>query len=1240
MTTNNKLYEIYDDLIKSIRKASDNTLEDEDIFLLHSISRENFKNIINDKEQPSSKNQYSSLLKNGVYTDFWKLIKVTPFLHRLHELLSIEEDNTKNKKKEDFFKTIFLDVYKSLLGVTHKKDQLNTKKDYYDFYKYFFINENMTKIKSIDVNNTYLVIPMILLNLYLECCIYMYANIRDPVNFCYDSTLRFGTFQYSNVPATFLKDIRNEIYRWIKQRCLIYNSLNFGFNKPIMYEKKVDGASYKMVVVEDINKFTHFNLNDFYTKDEIKKIKHLTKYRHELQTGIPYNIGAPNFTTTKDNFDLEVDALLKDNYIEIPTVPLINNVSSPIYLVYQAIHTYDQIIKEMINVRYPFLLQLRFDFKNRSNQKKIFNNAHKIVMTLKQYLNYPLTFQYKFNDVKACSTIMSENITKILFDKFIKLSLTYSYCKNNNIDVFKDPQTSFGIVDPSNDTDDVLKKLSIDDVFTWDKFDDDLPSYELIKTTLRNMHEAKINNHLSNDRAILIANLKTHLKSILDIFYRNPMKNISDTNAATYRILYGVDSIDDTKDGTIRKKLSNLKNILFGIYNTTNQINKAQVVGTPIEMDIDIINNEIGQLKTLTNQLCQTVDDLRNSLTEIFDQIEKYKIHIRKFRNLIDSSTNDAWINSFQNISPITNSPHIDYNLGKTNNSNVITSLFRINYLLSRNIIDLQSSIDKFNNNIALFSSLITATITQKDVIIPLNTALIANINADMVALNTSIAAAANPFIALPLQLRLNGLTSTLNGLPNNNVTNVSTIINSYTSALDNMLKCFNVDVSPYINTRLFPGSGSEQDLNNVVITMTSGYNIMKNDFIQTLDKLNELEKNVSTDFGLHRIKIGISNLITISYQSSNRCRGNIIENVYDINHQAASLELLYSELFKNNKGVPVYYNDLNRTDINVDDLIGLKVGGARPLLNGKLRDQKQRLTDIKLTDYVALFKEIYIDNKNIFTHPIDGGLFKSIREIPDPTIGNNYNISIYQMIDYFNGDAILNIGEKIFYYLNGLKEISDMVSIDTLIETLRLPFIIDNFDNNPNKRKYNYMFIAPAIPTRKYTLYKGRQSNKKNVNLIRPLFTKQLEDPTIDYLLNNLLDPISALPLRNVDDLYINSDDIHNRIQFNPRKLIDLINSFDEYKLMKFMFKKYRRNNTQISPDIHKLSYQKISFDDLHFYRCERPRNYDFNTDILTPYYCSYFSLGNVVNQDVVNFSNKMNDVTVDILELTNGKF
>jgi hypothetical protein len=126
-------------------------------------------------------------------------------------------------------------------------------------------------------------------------------------------------------------------------------------------------------------------------------------------------------------------------------------------------------------------------------------------------------------------------------------------------------------------------------------------------------------------------------------------------------------------------------------------------------------------------------------------------------------------------------------------------------------------------------------------------------------------------------------------------------------------------------------------------------------------------------------------------------------------------------------------------------------------------------------------------------------------------------------------------------------------------------------------------------------------------------------------------------------DKLFINSNDIQNRIRLDPKIVIDLIDSFDLNKLAKFMFKTYRNHNVLIDQDVSNYQISPIPFDDLCFYQREKCTQYEGSLFYKEPYYSSYFALGNIstINgQSIINFSNKANETSVKILEFTNGRF
>jgi hypothetical protein len=222
-------------------------------------------------------------------------------------------------------------------------------------------------------------------------------------------------------------------------------------------------------------------------------------------------------------------------------------------------------------------------------------------------------------------------------------------------------------------------------------------------------------------------------------------------------------------------------------------------------------------------------------------------------------------------------------------------------------------------------------------------------------------------------------------------------------------------------------------------------------------------------------------------------------------------------------------------------------------------------------------------------------------------------NISVYQIITYLNNSAVFNMCEKIYEYLASMKEISRIPNIDTIIEILRSPQYKDKYSGKLYKydelilNKYNVSYVT----NKKYLIDKGFFDIDKS-------------------------------------KLFINSDDINNRIDLKLSYILDEINKIDEKKFIKFFFKEYRNSAILIDPMISAFKNQIIPFDDLYFYRNQSTGLYNINIgakEEYEPYYFSYFSLNSLydysdIRNGNIKFSNVINEINANLLEFTNGKF
>ena len=1359
-TNNPDINELYKNMVDSIRNSSKYTLEEEDILILLSMSTEQFDQSIFNSNTPKNEFNNRKLLGNNIYTDFWKLIKTPSFISRMHLLFTEIEGDKIFKNLYDNYKKIFNSFLSGDILEIEKRKGIPVKNtdeiNHYHYFNYLVINGSQINLADGTQKNNkkvYEIIPLILLSLYLECCIYLYAGIRSEVKHAYETSMKLGTMILGLNPYLSDELFKSDVFKWLNYRNIINNKLFYTSNKVIMFKQNTDKTFTK---TDDILSFTHFNLSDIYSNDELIKLKHLVKYRHELQKTTTYN-GNP-YNKTYEEFIKDIDEFFNSKKLMLSVKQFMMNPTSLEYIIYQALHAYDQIIKELIDIRFIFFNELRNKFFD--NTDEIYRNAEKMIATLQQYLNYPLTFQYKFARTLSCSHLLSEETNKVLLDKYLKMYSVFLYCKKNDIDIFN----SGPVI---KTTDEILKDLSIKEVFNWDKLNDPF-NKRIMQKIIKNINLANIDQSKYLEAKNLSDEIKIVLKELLTDFCKNPMNDLNDHYKGIYKInIAGGNLLLDNGSDGIKDFAYQINNITKSITFNTSQVFNQPYFDVMYKSEITKINDDINKYNFGNSTLKTIIRDTNSTLNNIFIDIKKYQKFILDIRNIIDETNDTTWTITFKDkgLATINHNLSIDYNTVLEKERYINLKLSQLNNYLNNLYNKLKNNIDKFRSlfdsiklqlklieslkdtinvdiqtlqnkidseillnttNIGLLNTdnlALTANntmLTANDVV--LNTKKVADtailntniakllidepiLNADKVnlmtdrsnlavkkAINTSTynastktlllneitileanITALGPKIAaqqtiinklktdnskLDLDIKKSNAdiaTNNIKRIANNKKifdnqqkiielqsklvcsqtlrddrkSNIDQIFNYKTVALDKSYSDLKAKIDEtkinYVDSVLF--SGFEFGFNNLVLRLNKEFNILKY-FISILNRSHEKMLNDTNprNYELHRIKKGIFNLTDLCYQNIECCRNATRYNGYDINHQSASLELLIPELFKNNKNIDNKYFDLAKIDQDIDT-------PYEPL---------KGINVIKSDTFYNEYSKIN-GKKNLYKFE-DPLKINDILNIPKEYNIANYNISVFQLINYFNSDAVFNMCEKFYYYLVALGEINENLDINNLVKTLRAPFYYNAYSDEKNKRGEKY------IKRDKYDLYfKG---GKKDIRKLVDLF--ELYSTDIDYLNFLCLNIVTNNDNIKFEHLFINSNNIHNTIHLDPKIIIDKIIEFDVTKLVKYIFKRYRNENVLIDQDISNYRNIKVPFDDLNFYRHEKCLRYDVCTNECDwdpfgeeynkePYYLSYFSLGNIskINgKEIINFSNKINDVAVNVLEFTNGRF
>jgi hypothetical protein len=1204
--------QLYTELIKNIRNASNYTLEEEDILLLFSKTPKEFQQIFKDKE---GKEQFTNrkLLSYNIYTDFWKLIKTPSFISRINLLL-----NATDKNKNKYIKR-FIDLHTELLsGNIEKIDKNNLiinneVIDHFGYFNYLIING---KYKQDE--NRYKLIPQILLSLYLECCIHIYSEIITFINKCYDKSIKFGN-SYSS-----LEDFKFNLTSWLNYRINLNNKLNGKQNVPKMYNKSGQ-------ITYNITELFYIDISDIYSQEELIKIESLCRCRDE------------NLILKNDSLLDQIDQFFKSNKkIEIK---ILSDPSTFTYVLFQAMHAYDQIIKEMIISRFTFLSTLRTEF-NKDND--ILDNSENIIYTLRQYLNYPLTFQYKLNTLDAVSNLLSENSAKIVLEKTLKMLAVIEYCNKNKIDIKSLP---------SIDYKSTLNKLTITKQFTWDKLDTDL--------NLNNMHYIlnKIND--ANNQVLSYLDGKTlnelsklikgSLKTILSYFNKEPF--LSD--------IYENSKINDDlkKMDTIVKSIKNYNDMYME--SIIVDADEKAYYFSDYKDSIDTIQNEITNYNVMITNMY--INSLITSVKNIFSKLFDYRKLISKFRNIIDKKEVDIvsinletyypqWtiIDTFLLDPSYVENSHINYDNVSMKDVKPL-ELTALNIESSKWHTSLSKHIPEFNLYFNLINTSIIDCNKKKDDIDVLIKQLESNISNDKTkldkekaTLNKEISTFQGDIIKLNTEiLTLKGKINTLNTeiltlkkkeskkkqkevkkkeaelqkkeaevqdkkykIDENkqNITDIDHQLNcidkintdedlkknskyktSHDSIYDGLKNLYEKIKKNHVEKKLFK-LGTDYNLNDILLRIENQFYEMTL-FISYLLKEKQINFNINDvkKFEYHRIKYNLFDLIDKCNNNSFNVKNGTKYVAYPINHRSTSIQLLLPELFKNNKLLDQEYTHVK----NITDK-----------LDNTKDNSLAKKPNFSLTDY-----ENTINTSEALVEPT------KFAEVLKCTNVKNMecNISVYQIITYLNNSAVFNMCEKIYEYLASMKEISRIPNIDTIIEILRSPQYKDKYSNIVYT--YNELILS-----------------KYNVSYIKKK----------EYLIDKGFFDI------NKSKLFINSDDINNRIDLKLSYILDEINKIDEKKFIKFFFKEYRNSAILIDPMISAFKNQIIPFDDLYFYRNQSTGLYNINIgakEEYEPYYFSYFSLNSLYDySDIRNghmkFSNVINEINANLLEFTNGKF
>jgi site-specific DNA-cytosine methylase len=154
-----------------------------------------------------------------------------------------------------------------------------------------------------------------------------------------------NTFEHSlsinNMPNDL--EFKSKIAVWLKNRLNVINRLNNNTKKLYLYKK--NGSKYE--ITDNFLIFEYFDLSYFYSSDEIKKIKSLCYLRTE------------SHVKRRDETYEMIEQFFKNPlYVSVDKAKF-DDKESMEFLIFQAVHTYDQIINQLVQTRYEYLVSMR-----------------------------------------------------------------------------------------------------------------------------------------------------------------------------------------------------------------------------------------------------------------------------------------------------------------------------------------------------------------------------------------------------------------------------------------------------------------------------------------------------------------------------------------------------------------------------------------------------------------------------------------------------------------------------------------------------------------------------------------------------------------------------------------------------------------------------------------------------------------------------------------------------------------
>ncbi len=1175
-----------------------------------------------------NKNTDYDTLNHNIFTEFYKLISIPQFINVIDNYLDINKilDNTNPGKYSLAISNIQM-IFKHILeknnNILKKKDKIQVKEILDAFY--YKYTQNPASIGDKEI-------MFLLYILYLDGCLYQYNNLHYLIELTYKSS-----FYKSETDVTM--KLNGSIIEWLNNRNKLNNYMNNKTNSVNLYY--ISGGVYELND-ELKNNTSYFIITDIYSKNDIQKILDLID----------------NTDLTESNIKL-VKNLIKNNYIEVNFNE--SSKSSPLYYLYQILHTYDQIQYELVVCRIKQLINLKnqiYDQTKLVDSDEFLNSIKNMIYTLKQYFKYPLTFHIKITNKYSIFKMLSTDQNKVILEKYHKLKIVLEYLKNNKIDIKDKKKFNFEIKNLSMRT----NKLSIDSLTNNHEL-----LYDIFSLTEHIKNEINYFNSI-NDILTLSNTAKNILIQILSQCSKSPF---DDNNSITNR--YNVrDVMYNSYIYKIPDKLITFYDCCTGEFNKITSFEQEIFpVKTALSNydilfpEIKIINDEIKRYNELIQFAVNKLNEMIRYANYIIIHTNNINTEISNFRSIIDLTNNLPYNypNTYKNelIQDIHKShdDNIDYDTLTIKNTKM-NELFKINTSLGE-------ILSEYNLYTALYADCFIRFKSYYDQIKTLNESIykkkldfdnklnkpngmkskytkqkldtqtkIANIDVKMNDIDVKVGDLTNKNIQIDIKIgqltaksprtpaentelqkhKLNKQKNTdnINKIKADKVTLSNTKIDEQKKLLE-----FNLilDSINYINIKDYKTSGlhTKGHLDNEIKINIEG--CLSNYDTYHMDELINSSVEYSFVSVLKNQTIVFNEIkrliVAFNRKQNNNLPNNLLlhrtkKNMFEI------INLSYQQHYKNqyhyefNKMSSTFelitneiFKDVLKREIYYDNInfIDDDVDTAQML------SEPDSLNAIgqhqKLNDYQTKY------NSNLFKFWSDDR-YTLFSELCYSELSNSETYSLFEIIDYLNNNFNLNMIEKIYAYLEIIGEVKPF-NIDSYINMVSINSYINIvYDSNDDTYRVKYNSNSNPVP------YNTNFLNNKSNGL------KLFE---CNYHINDTIDDNC--------DILIDNNDMFNKIYVNYENLIKELNMIDTNLLIKELFKIRRNNNIKLMSDFHRFQSSKIEFNDNYVYNyCTIRRHERIKTSFFYPI------LNNSVN--LQQFENSINKLAVLVIELING--